>query len=79
MCACACVRALFSTLICTKPLLQCPGVDIALFEIFKQHLLDKAEERGKESPPRLKLFAAGMLSSSIAQVCIAHRLPCSIQ
>ncbi|KAF5826956.1 mitochondrial substrate carrier [Dunaliella salina] len=44
------------------------GVDIALFEIFKQHLLDKEKEKGKESPPRLKLFAAGMLSSSIAQV-----------
>jgi hypothetical protein len=43
------------------------GVDIALFEIFKQHTLDKAELQGKESPPRLQLFGAGMLSSSIAQ------------
>eukprot|EP00983_Pelagomonas_calceolata_P066260 1148937-Pelagomonas_calceolata.AAC.7 len=47
-----------------------PGVDIALFEIFKQHLLDKEKEKGKESPPRLKLFAAGMLSSSIAQLIL---------
>jgi len=49
------------------PAIEHAGVDIALFEIFKQHLLDKAEEEGK-GPPRLKLFAAGMLSSSIAQV-----------
>jgi solute carrier family 25 phosphate transporter 23/24/25/41 len=43
------------------------GVDIALFEIFKQELFERAEREGR-SPPHLSLLIAGMLSSSIAQV-----------
>jgi solute carrier family 25 phosphate transporter 23/24/25/41 len=43
------------------------GVDIALFEIFKQELFERAEREGR-SPPHLSLLVAGMLSSSIAQV-----------
>ncbi|GLI64006.1 hypothetical protein VaNZ11_007160 [Volvox africanus] len=40
------------------------GVDIALFEVFKDHLY----ERYDGPPPHIAIVAAGMLSSSIAQV-----------
>ncbi len=43
------------------------GVDIALFEVFKQELFDDAERKGAP-PPNLSLLVAGMVSSSIAQV-----------
>lgn len=40
------------------------GVDIALFEILKEMLLDKYEG----NPPHLYILTAGMISSSVAQV-----------
>ena len=39
------------------------GVDIAAFEIFKEHLLMEYEG----DPPHMAILGAGMLSSSIAQ------------
>ena len=39
------------------------GVDIAAFEIFKEHLLHKYHG----DPPPLSILGAGMMSSSIAQ------------
>lgn len=39
------------------------GVDIAVFEILKEHLLDKYENQ----PPPILILGAGMVSSSIAQ------------
>lgn len=39
------------------------GVDIAAFEIFKEHLLHRYEG----DPPPLAILGAGMMSSSIAQ------------
>jgi hypothetical protein len=39
------------------------GVDIAAFEIFKEHLLEKYDSH----PPPILILGAGMLSSSIAQ------------
>ncbi|KAL6752353.1 mitochondrial substrate carrier [Haematococcus lacustris] len=43
------------------------GVDIALFEILKQTLFERAEAEGRP-PPHFTLLVAGMVSSSIAQV-----------
>jgi hypothetical protein len=43
------------------------GVDIALFEILKERLLDEAERTGGP-PPHFALLGAGMVSSSVAQV-----------
>jgi solute carrier family 25 phosphate transporter 23/24/25/41 len=40
------------------------GVDIALFEMLKEELLDRYEG----NPPHLSILAAGMTSSTIAQV-----------
>lgn len=39
------------------------GVDIAAFEIFKEHLLEEYDSH----PPPILILGAGMLSSSIAQ------------
>jgi len=44
------------------------GVDIALFEMMKQRLMDAAEQQGLDNPPAHMLIGAGMLSSSVAQV-----------
>ncbi|KAJ9523434.1 hypothetical protein QJQ45_005343 [Haematococcus lacustris] len=43
------------------------GVDIALFEILKQTLFERAEAE-ERPPPHFTLLVAGMVSSSIAQV-----------
>jgi len=43
------------------------GVDIMLFEMFKQRLLDNADRAGV-APSHMGLLGAGMLSSSIAQL-----------
>eukprot|EP00955_Chlamydomonas_euryale_P048137 353880-Chlamydomonas_euryale.AAC.17 len=47
------------------------GVDICVFEVLKEHLLDTYDG----NPPHVAILATGMFSSSIAQVGPALRHP----
>ncbi len=53
-------------------------MDIAFFEIAKQQLMDEAEQQDRP-PHALMLVGAGMLSSSVAQVMLLPRKPCTLQ